>query len=86
EKPQDSISSNDLSSSVSSSDLEKLKNDLKIAEGQVSELSAIAKGAEDALMQSTNTFESFKADMEARCNSISLEKSNIEKELNSLRE
>ncbi|CCE80540.1 Piso0_003659 [Millerozyma farinosa CBS 7064] len=86
EKSQDSISSNDLSSSVSSSDLEKLKNDLKIAEGQISELSAIAKGAEDALMQSTNTFESFKADMEARCNSISLEKSNIENELNSLRE
>ena len=62
-------------------ELERTRNDLRIAESQVSEFSDLAKAAELALTNSTNTFENYKTECESKLDSLLKEKELLKSEL-----
>lgn len=80
----DSNSKQDESTENILIELEKVKHDLRIAEGQVSEFSSLAKAAESALINSTNTFENFKVDSDNKCSNLIKEKQALEHEIRTL--
>lgn len=65
-------------------ELERALNDLRIAESQVSEFSDLAKAAELALTNSTNTFEKYKTESESKINGLLKEKESLKSELRDL--
>lgn len=65
-------------------ELESLRRELQIAESQVAEFSGLAKAAETALINSTNTFESYKRESEEKLRVLSQEKDSLESELKEL--
>lgn len=64
-----------------SSEYEDLKNDLKLAESQVAEFSNIAKAAEDALMNATESFDNYKTTSDQTLTSLQLERDDLTREV-----
>lgn len=65
-------------------ELERARDDLRIAESQVSEFSDLAKAAELALTNSTNTFENYKTESESKLDGLLKEKKSLKSELRDL--
>ncbi|EGW30742.1 uncharacterized protein SPAPADRAFT_51949 [Spathaspora passalidarum NRRL Y-27907] len=74
--------------STASQDFEvnQLKEDLRIAEQQVDELSNLAKASETALVNATNSFEQYKVEADAKYQSLVKEKEYVEAEVKRLTE
>lgn len=71
----------DNETSILPSEYEDIKNELKLAEMQVSEFSSIAKAAEDALMKATESFDQYKSSSEERLRSLKAERDDLENEV-----
>lgn len=67
--------------SVLAADYEDMKNDLRLAEAQVSEFSNIAKAAENALAKATESFDNYRSDAEKNLNSLQHERRALSEEL-----
>lgn len=64
-------------SDILPSEYEDIKNDLKLAESQVTEFSNIAKAAEDALMKATEVFDQFKITSDEKIHSLEAERNEL---------
>lgn len=69
---------------VLASEYEDLKNEYKLAESQVAEFSNIAKGAENALMAATESFDQFKAVADETRHRLQTEKDDLAKQVEEL--
>ncbi|RCK59210.1 Protein MLP1 [Candida viswanathii] len=67
-------------------EIQQLKEDLRIAESQVEELSNLAKASETTLINATNSFEQYRQDSEAKYQALAKEKETIEGEVKRLNE
>ncbi|RLV93212.1 Protein MLP1 [Spathaspora sp. JA1] len=67
-------------------EINQLKEDLRIAESQVEELSNLAKASETALINATNSFEQYKTDADSKYQSLVKVKEYFETEVNKLTE
>ena len=65
-------------------EIQQLKEDLRIAESQVEELSNLAKASEATLIDSTNSFEQYKADSESKYQALLKEKELVDDEVKRL--
>lgn len=73
------------SGSADTFEVEQAKHELKMAELQVSELSTIAKSAEDALVNVTSSFDEYKNENERIQNDLRQEKDKLANEINELK-
>lgn len=65
-------------------EIQQLKEDLRIAESQVEELSNLAKASEATLTDATNSFEQYKTDSETKYQSLLKEKELVDDEVKRL--
>ena len=65
-------------------EIQQLKEDLRIAESQVEELSNLAKASEATLIDSTNSFEQYKTDSESKYQALLKEKELVDDEVKRL--
>lgn len=71
----------DSDSTILPSEYEDMKNDLKLAEAQVTEFSNIAKAAEDALMKATESFDNFKTTSDKKAQTLTSERDELVSEV-----
>ncbi|SGZ54670.1 CIC11C00000000325 [Sungouiella intermedia] len=71
----------DNDATILPSEYEDIKNDLKIAESQVTEFSNIAKAAEDALMKATESFDKFKVSSDEKIHDLISERDDLTSEV-----
>lgn len=75
-----------LDKTVLTSEYEDLKNDLKLAELQVTEFSNIATAAEEALVNATESFDNYKATADERLTLLQNERDSLAQEVSSYKE
>lgn len=67
-------------------EIQQLKEDLRIAESQVDELTNLAKASETTLINATTSFEQYKHDSESKYQSLIKEKESLEEEVKRVNE
>ncbi|KAL6450407.1 LOW QUALITY PROTEIN: MLP1 Protein MLP1 [Candida maltosa Xu316] len=70
----------------SSFEVQQLKEDLRIAESQVEELSNLAKASETTLINASNSFQQFKIDSDAKQQELVKQKGQAEEEIRKINE
>lgn len=68
-------------STILPSEYDDIKNDLKLAEAQVTEFSNIAKAAEEALMKATESFDKFKTTSDEKVQTLTSERNELASEV-----
>ncbi|KAK6454786.1 uncharacterized protein RJT20DRAFT_98178 [Scheffersomyces xylosifermentans] len=76
-----SSSGNDSSKQGLQIEISQLKEDLKVSESQVNDLSNLAKASEAALINATNSFEAYKNDSESKYNALFKERQHLTEEI-----
>lgn len=73
-------------SNILSSEFKDLKNDLRLAESQISEFSNIAKAAENALMTANESYDSYRADTDKKLRLLQDERDSLSDQVETQKE
>lgn len=71
---------------ILSSEYEDLKNDLRLAEGQISEFSNIAKAAESALMAANESYDKYRSETDEKLKTLQNERDSLSEQVDILKE